>query len=189
MNLQNSLPAKPRAVLTRSDVITIFQSKATLSSATKVARLYGVNEKTIRDIWTARTWAAETWHLDTSRAPKVKTAGRPLGCRDSKPRKQNQAAKHCRSSMAWDRADRRATNSSDSATSRRDTALTYENFTYDCLLGGKCTDIFLWNQGDVHQVHGSEHSCSLDDHLFDWEQGMDADNGHLSDPFGIDWSQ
>jgi hypothetical protein len=85
--------AKPRAVLTKSQAINIFQLKHKSLSATKVARSNGVSEKTVRDIWTARTWASETWHLDPSRAIKIKQhTGRPLGSRDSKPRKPRQAS-------------------------------------------------------------------------------------------------
>ncbi len=47
-----------------------------------------VSEKTVRDIWTGRTWSRETWHLDTSRNLQLKQLGRPKGCRDSQPRKQ-----------------------------------------------------------------------------------------------------
>ena len=187
MNLQYSAPAKPRAVLTKSDVITIFQSKATLSSATKIARLYGVNKKAIRDIWTARTWAAETWHLDTSRTPKVKPTGRPLGSRDSKPRKPKpSAAGHFRSSMPSDHSE---SCTSDSATSRRNTSIVNEDFKLDFPMLRTCANVFSWNQGEVYADQGSEHSCSLDDQLFDWEQGLNADDEILSDPFGIDWSQ
>lgn len=67
--------------------------KTSIASATKVANLYGVSEKAIRDIWTGRTWAAETWHLDTSRVLKVKKQGRSVGHRDTKSRKPRQSSK------------------------------------------------------------------------------------------------
>jgi hypothetical protein len=78
----------PRARLSEAQVITIFQAKTTASAAVKVAAVYGVCEKAIRDIWKGRTWARVTWHLDTSRPLQLKQTGRPKGCRDRKPRKK-----------------------------------------------------------------------------------------------------
>jgi hypothetical protein len=83
--------SKPRARLSERHVITIFQAKSpktSASTAAKVARVYGVSEKAIRDIWTGRTWSRETWHLDKSRPLQLKLTGRPRGCRDTKPRKK-----------------------------------------------------------------------------------------------------
>jgi hypothetical protein len=78
--------SKPRARLSEAQVITIFQVKASASSATKVANVYGVSGKTVRDIWKGRTWSRETSHLDTSRPLLLKPLGRPKGRRDTKPR-------------------------------------------------------------------------------------------------------
>jgi hypothetical protein len=62
---------RPRAVLTASQVVAIFQSRAVMRSSSKVSRMYGVSEKTIRDIWVGRTWKAETRHLDPLRPLEV----------------------------------------------------------------------------------------------------------------------
>ena len=59
-------------------------------SATQLGKLYEVSEKTIRDIWTGRTWVRETWRLDTSRSIPVKKIGRPKGRKDNKPRKRKE---------------------------------------------------------------------------------------------------
>jgi hypothetical protein len=56
---------RPRAILIASQVVAIFQYRAVLRSSSKVSRMFGVSEKTIRDIWVGRTWKAETQHLDT----------------------------------------------------------------------------------------------------------------------------
>ena len=85
---QHVTSGKRRAKLTESDVISIFQAKATRIQATMVGRSYGVSEKAIRDIWSGRTWAKETWHLSPSRTLIVKQTGRPKGSRDSRPRKK-----------------------------------------------------------------------------------------------------
>lgn len=88
--LLNAAPLKPRAVLTKSQAVEIFLLKAAIKSSTRVSKMYGVCEKAVRDIWVGRTWAAETWHLDPSRPLTIKYAGRPLGCRDAKPRRSKQ---------------------------------------------------------------------------------------------------
>ena len=67
-----SKPPKPRAILTSREAVAIFrhslpaEGSSSLEigiigsgkrlSAIAVARIYGVNEKTVRDIWTGRTW-------------------------------------------------------------------------------------------------------------------------------------
>ena len=58
-------------------------------TASAVAREYGVSEKAVRDIWTARTWAQHTRHLEPLRPPRpARPMGRPPGSRDRRPRKR-----------------------------------------------------------------------------------------------------
>jgi hypothetical protein len=85
---------KPSSVLTKDQAIEIFRlslthsSKEKRSTATSVARTFDVSEKTVRDIWSARTWHDETLPLDVNRTPRAaKKIGRPHGRFDSKPRK------------------------------------------------------------------------------------------------------
>ena len=86
--------AKPRAVLTAEDAVQIFRrsprcDRLSSATATTLGREYGVSEKAVRDIWTARTWADETRHLDPQRPPREsKHPGRPLGKRDGVPRRR-----------------------------------------------------------------------------------------------------
>ncbi len=70
---------KPRAVLTREIALNIFRYKienvqavesAVSWHASMLAGMYGVSEKTIRDIWTARTWSKETDILEPTRRTK-----------------------------------------------------------------------------------------------------------------------
>ena len=89
--LPKSTTKKPRARLTASDVIDIFSRKQSSIQATTMANMYGVSEKAIRDIWTARTWARETWHLEPSRILVLKQAGRPRGSTDSRPRQKKRS--------------------------------------------------------------------------------------------------
>ena len=85
-----SMPSapKPHAKLSEEQVLAIFQARASAWTATKMATVYGVSEKAVRDIWTGRTWARETWRLDTSRPLQLKLVGRPKGCKDRNPRKK-----------------------------------------------------------------------------------------------------
>jgi hypothetical protein len=192
--LPNRAP-KPRAILKKSQVITIFQLKHNLLSATKVARSYGVSEKAVRDIWTSRTWATETWHLDPSRALKIKQSGRPLGSRDSKPRKPRQAlVGGCdHTSVILKCAESDGDHLSESCS--QDAGLCEGRRTYIGRLDLEHRD----------QIHGhpvgrpgsdaflcSKQQCfvrmkSLDEQLFDWERGQHGTC--LSDPFKADWSQ
>jgi hypothetical protein len=57
-------------------------------TAVSVARAFHVSEKTVRDIWSGRTWHNETLPLDVNRIPRAaRKTGRPPGRCDSKPRK------------------------------------------------------------------------------------------------------
>ena len=184
--VQKSAPIKPRAVLTKTEVIAIFQIKGT-QSATKVSRCFGVSEKAIRDIWTARTWAAETWHLDTSRPLNIKSSdGSPLGCRDSKPRQnRRQDSTRCRGTVSL--ADKK---------SSRDPIPRI----YPCFVGEQisaCLDVNLcdWPPHSSpactvippsDQKPRSVQAWSLDEQLFDWEHGLVR---YLPDPFEADWSE
>jgi hypothetical protein len=183
--------AKPRAVLTKYQVVAIFQIKAANSSATSVARAYGVSEKAVRDIWTARTWAAETWHLDTSRALKMKQAGRLVGRRDSKPRRPKCASRihkdpACASSIIGEVAQ----NGCDVACSgpahnnislkRSDELVSWEQFEpcSDCTPDSHLDVLFLDEALPAREA-------SIDEQLFDWELGLGG--GCMSDPFKADW--
>ena len=60
---QRHTAAKHRRRLTESQVQSIYLAKKPGNRATKIAGSFGVNEKTIRDIWSGRTWAKETLHV------------------------------------------------------------------------------------------------------------------------------
>ena len=87
-----SMPSasKPRARLTEDQVVQIFKYKldSPQLSSSALATHYCVGEKTVRDIWTGRTWSRQTWHLDTSRTLQLKQPGRPKGSKDAQPRKK-----------------------------------------------------------------------------------------------------
>ena len=88
---------KTRTVLTEEQVIQIFRVKLANThagtrvkdkvSAASLAKVYMVGEKTIRDIWTGRTWFRELIHLDPARAmmlERLRMPGRPRGSQDKK---------------------------------------------------------------------------------------------------------
>ena len=84
--------SRPRAILTKNQVISIFGCKSSSHRAAVLAQTFGVSEKAIRDVWTGRTWAAATLHLDITRALKQKQVGRPKGSKDKRPRQRRDAA-------------------------------------------------------------------------------------------------
>ncbi len=96
------LASKPRARLTETQVINIFQSKSAAPSAAMLARSYGVSEKAVRDIWKGRTWCKETRHLEAGRTLQVKQVGRPRGSRDKIPRRKRAATNQNVSVLAND---------------------------------------------------------------------------------------
>ena len=104
--------AKPRAVLTKDQVVHIYSLYASSTAdrkptATSLGRAFGVSEKTIRDIWSARTWCEETSYLDLNRQPKMrKKIGRPLGCKDRAPRRPKVGAKKADSKASLARSDK-----------------------------------------------------------------------------------
>ena len=89
-----------RSVLTAPQVLEIFMLKNSGNSqfsaqngnvrAKLIGQYFHVSSKTIRDIWTGRTWYRETHHLDPTRSDARerldKRPGRPKGAKDSKPR-------------------------------------------------------------------------------------------------------
>ena len=89
---------KTRARLTAASVLEIFKSKGKGLSATKIGIRYGINEKTVRDIWTGRTWLKETARLDPSRSIYFQKVGGPIGIigiKDRKPRKKPADPEQC----------------------------------------------------------------------------------------------
>ena len=84
-----------RAILTQLQAIEIFRFRyecslsMMVSSASVVAKRYGVNERTIRDIWKQRTWTHATSCLTEGADPMAeRKMGRPVGSKDTRPRKQ-----------------------------------------------------------------------------------------------------
>jgi hypothetical protein len=86
---------KRRAILTELQAIEIFtfryESSVSMmtSCSSVVAKRYGVDERTVRDIWKQRTWTHATRSLAECASPIAKRKmGRPVGSKDVRPRKQ-----------------------------------------------------------------------------------------------------
>ena len=67
---------KNRSKLSLDDVITIYRARPLSLSPSKLAIVYGVSEKAIRDIWSGRTWSKDTWHTDTSMGVQIEQPDR-----------------------------------------------------------------------------------------------------------------
>ena len=168
---------KSRARLTVSDVIDIFTLKQSTIQATRVANMYGVSEKAIRDIWTARTWARETWHLEPSRTLVLKQAGRPRGSKDSRPRQQKRSI-HLRKELPIIQAYNPP--SADQCWPSTDTVLSVLNMPV-CFPQAPAID----QQDSGGDTEGSWLQ-SLDEQLDGWDSGVCVPDN--SDPFKEDWA-
>ena len=184
--------AKPRARLSENQVLAIFQARIS-ASATRVAAIYGVNEKTVRDIWTGRTWAKETWHLDTSRPFQLKVTGRPKGCRDRKPRKSRFNGRLEQSALTGSIAQ-----ASYSPCITMHSALEFEHNTFRMPLNQhpKSADSAACFKDPV-SGHGSRATAcwtsssiphaSVDEQLHKWNEFYRARTSGSADPFCFDW--
>jgi hypothetical protein len=202
---------KPRARLTEDQVIQIFKFKDGLLSSSKLATIYRVSEKTVRDIWTGRTWSRETCHLDPSRTFEPKQTGRPKGCRDSRPRnKRGSGMRHRDSSSTGSSSaglSKPDTESSSSGLAGRvvyqrqqasDTAIILPRSMFDQLsfpiIGLGLTDACTTCSSACHRSDPNfsynavdsnpssmELRASLDDQLHDWDTFWSRP--HSADPF------
>ena len=182
-----------RAKLSSAQAIQIFQIRRTLPTepAAKVANVFGVNEKTVRDIWKGRTWIKETWHLDTSRLVVQKNIGRPKGARDSKPRMPKTEVQTKESVLSypyteiqssrneWLEVIERCTNFDSSSVhfssqeNQQDVACFLPSW-----IPTSCVQSKLPNQGASAR--------SVDQQLHDWDQTLWLDL-ESADPFRNDW--
>ena len=175
---------KPRARLNEDAVLKIFQLKGGSKSASQLAALHGVSEKTVRDIWTRRTWSTETYHLDTSRPMQpihVKNVGRPKGCKDSKPRKKKGQPVQIRMND---------TNLKTKSQQNPTLATLPCQFSMDQKdLHDNRADYNPWPdiQGRVDNIHASMHHKSVDDELHEWSERSWC-SPRLTDPFRRDWN-
>jgi hypothetical protein len=158
-------PPKPRARLNENQVLQIFKSKADTLSSAKIAKTHRVSEKTVRDIWTGRTWSTETCHLDPSRTLQLKQTGRPKGCRDSRPRKRRISGKRHSESQSLLLTGSSYDSEGSSDWHRSDPSLSY-------------------NTG--HSQHPTMRCGSVDDQLHDWDAFWSS--AHAADPFRGDWT-
>ena len=169
--------AKPKAILTYDKVIDIFKLRpdsklargAGSRASAAVAFDFGISEKTVRDIWRARTWHRETLHLDPCRpARAMALPGRPLGRKDSAPRRRGprrrgKTSKLTRRQVVSSPADETTMNNSD--TSKTDRFCTSSFSSAERQRLGMPPPLFFddpfhddwphWSRADSFQLQGS----------------------------------
>jgi hypothetical protein len=176
------VPSKHRARLTEEAVIQIFTRRHDKVSPTVVSNLYGVNEKTVRDIWSGRTWSKETRHLDPSRAAsskKILEIVPPAEQRGAEP-------KRCEGiTFKIDTAQAQGDSSMDEVSRANDQARdgAIPNYSRDCAISGLVSsclrsqehsqDSLTRNMASkVHEREQPAPSCviSIDEQLYEWER-------------------
>ena len=200
---------KPRAILTEQQAVHIFELKLRMTSsnlknrsltAAGIAKVFGVNEKTVRDIWKGRTWSRETWHMDCSRQVLIKPSGRPKGSKDTRPRQQRNSNRQmsCHGEQPVDRLTSHSLLQIAEASAARWLEYPQSNIpSMSTLTGGE--DRYdddhgrpVWHvcspEGGISDQHWplSASTGSIDAHLDEWAQGRKS-LIELQDPFQDDW--
>ena len=179
-------PQKRRAILTEQQAVEIFRLRSVSSMtmmvcpASVVAKRYGVNERTIRDIWKQRTWTHATCSFAEIAGPMAKRKmGRPVGSRDVRPRKQRPVARtsisyepstcatpvKCNATMPFWESRLRSELQEHSDKAQQDRIMQWRRS--DCLLLDSSDDMaFLANQSPIE--HEREQEASIDDQLHAW---------------------
>jgi hypothetical protein len=195
--------SKPRARLTKDQVVQIFKSKLNLPQLSSgiPATLYRVSEKAIRDIWKGRTWSRETQHIDTSRTLQFTQPGRSKGRRGSQLRKKGaggmQNNEPASSLFTWQSKD----GDSSVGTINANRLLRYcqpnvQGCNTICTDG--CTktssgDSSSWHQSDISRSYNMVERqplsmpalhASIDEQLYDWHSFWSLPT---ADPFRRDW--
>ena len=161
-----------RYVLSSVQVLDIYRLKTqgdgltkSKTSASSIAKIFGISSKTVRDIWNGRTWYRTTNHLEPNKGDAAKRmqrhAGRPKGSKDSKPRVRRQ-----RPNMSVPL---------DTETSSRVAATTshaHNTHTYD-VKGSPCASL----------------KRTLFDHGFQPTFDLDGHASSFVDPFHEDWQE
>ena len=171
-------PLKPRARLAVLDAVEIFKLRGSGVQATELAHIYGVSEKTIRDIWTTRTWTRETWHLEPSRQVVLKQTGRPKGRTDSRPRRPKIRVDHLRMEQPICKSMQHEDQYSSSADSTP--------FANDKQSPLPCA-VQLDSTGGAGHKAAAPVPPSLDEQLGAWDVG--ACSPESWDPFEQDWGR
>eukprot|EP00960_Hanusia_phi_P014780 437846-Hanusia_phi.AAC.2 len=93
-----------KAILTADIALKIYSSRNSdklfkTAESTVIARHFGISSKAVRDIWDRRTWAHVTMPLWTDEekadyeSMNKRAPGRPVGAKDSRPRKRRKDRK------------------------------------------------------------------------------------------------
>jgi hypothetical protein len=164
--------SRPRAILSEAQAIDIFKIKLAANtsmracpSPVQIAALFGVSEKTVRDIWKGRTWAKQTYRLDSTRQVPIKQrCCRPRGSKGSRPRAD---LKHCNLDLLPD--------------VEQDYFLDINITSTD-----DCTVTCSRQQCHDGKTRLQVNADSLDYQLHEWTEGTSTPT-ELVDPFLLDW--
>jgi hypothetical protein len=179
-----SRASKPHARLTQEQAVAIFRVKASAPSAVKIAAYFGISEKTVRDIWTARTWSQETSHLDPTRTVELKQIGRPKGCRDSKPRKKRVDSKRGVSQVPREAPLKVAVHGC--CFTPYESVPSFNSNDPNFGLHGVCDFSTLSDECSEYRAPSTSRVSSVDDQLYDWGEEFWTSSQN-NDPFFNDW--
>jgi hypothetical protein len=182
--MQDQRALKPHARLTEEEALDIYRLRAAAPSAVKIAACYGISEKAVRDIWTARTWSRETSQLDSTRTVEPKQIGRPKGRTDSKPRRKRASVNKILESILSTCAGPKQAQGNDACNC-------YQTIPNNTRTGQKIgasdvTSLFSSGKSAEYRAHLISWGASVDDQLFDWGEEFWTSK-HCTDPFHNDW--
>ena len=149
---------KNRGRLTELEVQSIYLAKKQGMRATKIAGSFGVNEKTVRDIWSGRTWAKETLHFRHRDSERSGSLSRVFERKQPKGTPMVQLA-----------TDRQALHPNEKRDRRNE--IKFENI-------GQC-------YGGLEHLTDPDF-ISIDEQLWAWDEAIWCDL-RSSDPFKLDW--
>ena len=136
---------------------SIYLAKKQGIRATKIAGSFGVNEKTVRDIWSGQTWAKETLHLSHGDSKRSGSLSRVI------ERKRPKGRIHT-TQLATDRQALRPSPN------------------HNCIENtGRCND-GLEHFSDARITHFE----SVDEQFWKWDEAIEC-NLCSTDPFKLDW--
>jgi hypothetical protein len=151
-------------------------------SAAAVSRMYGVSDKTVRDIWRGRTWSRETQHMDPSRPLVHKQVGRPQGAKDKKPRKVRQGAGTLIQERMPERSAAHSAEADPMATGQGGQAQTFQKYNdkneeseaiyahHEALMYNARDPSFFGSSNCSKPYAQISGLMSIDDNLFEWAQ-------------------
>ena len=146
------------------------------------AAAYGVSEKTIRDIWSGRTWKHATCSLSGCGSWIPKKCGRPQGSKDRMPRK----ARKTEPTACFTAITPEARVSSTESPSESEYLVTESRGLATMKVQEGVYHHHEVDQSALRASSSTSAKISIDDMLFRWVDLISACSAS-NDPFGEDW--